>query len=104
MACEESGMWPSQEQDLHTRLLAKPQGGYRPIMLFRSLFRVYSRIRSKVVKQWAQGIGMHEINMQPRRWVSDPIWRSLVRREINEDKHGECSVMGEIQWDLKESV
>eukprot|EP00972_Heterocapsa_arctica_P066002 9738258-Heterocapsa_arctica.AAC.1 len=42
---EACGTLPSQVQALLFVLLPKPKGGMRPIALFRSLFRLWSRVR-----------------------------------------------------------
>jgi hypothetical protein len=99
--CEHSCIWPDQEENLITRLLPKPAGGFRPIMLFRSTFRVYSRCRKKYVSRWANANRPSEINLQPRRWITDPIWRGAIRNEIARSANRQQ--VAEVQWDLKKA-
>jgi len=48
-ACEASGQWPMVPQSLHVSKLPKLDGDRRPILQFRSAFRLWSRIRSSIV-------------------------------------------------------
>ena len=81
---EVTGIWPEQEASVLVKMLTKPSGGHRPIMLFRSLFRVVGKARARQVKGWFKGITKQfpEINMAPRRWVSDVTYRCQVRRDL----------------------
>ncbi len=83
-------MWPSNEAQLLVRLLMKPTGGYRPIMLHRTQHRIHSRITQKEVRKWLSGVQDHQLNMAPRRCVSDAVWRSQVRRSIDRIRRREC--------------
>ena len=49
---ELTGLMPSGVQHIHVPLLEKPQGGYRPIGLFPSLYRVYMKLRQPAFMQW----------------------------------------------------
>ncbi len=87
------------------KMLPKAVGGHRPIMLFRSLFRVVGKARAREVKLWFKELtkAYPEINMAPRRWGSDATYRCQTRRdlglELGEDGMGaeEC----ECQWGLR---
>ena len=72
------------------RMMAKAACGHRPIMLFRSLFRVVGKVRAGAVKRWMAKItaDFPEINMAPRRWVSDATFRLQVRRDIEVGAEG----------------
>jgi hypothetical protein len=45
--------WPPREAQLMVVLIPKKDGSLRPIALFRSLYRVYSRARSPLAAAWA---------------------------------------------------
>ena len=47
------GLWPADWASLLTVLLQKPKGGYRPIGLFRSLYRLWGRARAQLISDWA---------------------------------------------------
>ena len=79
-------------------------------MLFRSLFRVVGKVRAGAVKGWLHGITQtyHEINMAPRRWVSDATFRLQVRRDLGVAAGGGCDTDegrfgAEVQWDLSKA-
>ena len=37
------------------KLLPKPDGTHRPIVLFRSVYRVHGRLLGRIVKEWEKG-------------------------------------------------
>ena len=43
--CESWGRWPTSIMAVHVMLLVKPQGGFRPIALLPSIYRVYTKVR-----------------------------------------------------------
>ncbi len=104
---EVSGVWPEQEAEVLVKMLPKAAGGHRPIMLFRSLFRVVGKARARQVKAWFSELtrAFPETNMAPRRWVSDATYRCQVRRylglELGEDGGGADGC--ECQWDLSKA-
>eukprot|EP00959_Pyramimonas_sp_CCMP1952_P102885 2151607-Pyramimonas_sp.AAC.1 len=52
-AAEAWKRWPTTIMAIHVMLLAKPQGGLRPIALLPSIYRVYTKIRIVHVRRWA---------------------------------------------------
>ena len=86
------------------KMLPKAAGGHRPIMLFRTIFRVVGKARAKEVKAWLQDLTRRfpEINMAPRRWVADATYRCQVRRDLGIElgKDGGGGEGCECQWDL----
>ena len=52
MATELLGAWPKRLWLVLIVLLPKPDGGRRPIGLFPSLLRIWSRARASVVRAW----------------------------------------------------
>jgi hypothetical protein len=46
-------LWPSSEAAQITVLIPERDGGLRPIALFRTLYRLYSRAHTHLAKTWA---------------------------------------------------
>ena len=51
-ACEKAGMWPSQWDTVLICLLVKKDGGFRPIGIFMSPIRIYSKARFDLARCW----------------------------------------------------
>ena len=49
---ERAGSWPAAFGPVITALLPKADGGFRPIGLFPSVLRVWSRARAHLARQW----------------------------------------------------
>ena len=93
------GHFPHALCDILVALLPKPEGGKRPIGLYRGLYRLWSRLRHPHVKEWEAGRAVSGIfGVGPRRRVTDSVWRTAVRNfsDIEMDK-----VVIESLWDLR---
>ncbi len=55
--CEIFGDYPEVLRNLFVKLIPKPTGGFRPICLFRSLYRIYMKSRSGAVRGWEAEVG-----------------------------------------------
>ena len=79
--CELQLVWPEQEEELLAKLIPKASGGLRPIMWYRSMYRVFARARRPEVQDWFKSWAAvrPEVNMAPGRHTTDAIWRCLVR-------------------------
>ena len=98
------GMWEQVgdvsylQRDMLTALIPKPQGGFRPIGLFRALFRVWSRARMGDVKAWAkENIPEDTFSMLPTHKALDPVWRC----QVSHLAAGEHAHTIELNWDIK---
>ena len=69
---EAIGQWPRDEQKVLTVLIPKAEGGLRPIALFLTMYRMYSRARCINVKTWAEGGTQHRVNNAKNRWLVTP--------------------------------
>ena len=78
-AFEATAWWPAGEQEVLTALIPKADGGLRPIALFRTIYRVYAKIRAKQVRGWASTHQGYQFNNSKGRWVGDSTWRNQVR-------------------------
>ena len=54
---EQQGSWPSRWRVIHVVFLAKPEGGWRPILSYCTLYRLWARARIQYVKEWAYSTG-----------------------------------------------
>jgi hypothetical protein len=99
--CEVQLVWPKQEEELLAKLIPKASGGLRPILWFRSMYRVFARTRRPLVQEWFKtwAIERPEVNMAPGRHTTVAIWRALVRQETA--KEGMLHV--EWNWDLQKA-
>ena len=88
---------PSDVQRLHVSLMEKPQGGYRPIGLFPSLYRVYMKVRQPAFMQWEKEHDRPFFAQGKGRGCVDPVWRQAVRMEAGHHDQGKAGV---ILWDL----
>ena len=93
--------WPSSESCLLTKLIPKPKGGLRPVMWFRTLYRVYARARRDSVQRWFKEwtATRPEINMAPGRHTTDAIWRSMVRQDLGTG----AKKFVEVNWDFQKA-
>ena len=94
---EWTGKWPESEAVGVVVLIPKPSGGRRPIMLFRSMYRVYARIRSFKVRAWFQETSWAAIGNAAGRSRGDSVWWAQVRDLVGAGKQ----VVVEISTDLK---
>ena len=53
---EYGGCYPRFLEQVVVKLLAKKDGGSRPIMLFRCLFRVHCKARKGIVTKWEKEV------------------------------------------------
>ena len=56
----------SQESQLFVRLLGKRNGGWRPIMLYRTMFRIQGKLQARKVRGWLKGVPQ---NFQRLTWL-----------------------------------
>ncbi len=91
-------MFPAVESEALVSLLAKPDGGFRPIVLFRGLYPLWGESRSGLAKAWLNGLGSAVINMQAGGHIPDGIWRRLTRGG-NLRRH-----VAEIDLDLRKAL
>ena len=58
---EEEGRWPDDINPVVIVLLAKADGGYRPIGLFPTLVRLWMRIRTATARTWERTVDSPEL-------------------------------------------
>ena len=80
-----------------TGLPLRPRGGFRPIGLFRGLYRVWARARKGLVDDWARELTRDRpmFTMTSGRKATDAVCRSQVRTVAAQHR---CTV--ELDWDV----
>ena len=71
-------------RNLFVKLIPKPTGGFRPICLFRSLYRIHMKSRSGFVRAWEAEVGykVQGFNNEPGRRITDGMYRDGIRGDI----------------------
>eukprot|EP00959_Pyramimonas_sp_CCMP1952_P370526 7760196-Pyramimonas_sp.AAC.1 len=82
--CECWSSWPGYLRHVHVILLQKPSGGYRPIALLVSLYRVWAKARIDHVRSWANRLGRPFLALGPGgRATTDVASRVLLHGEAH---------------------
>ncbi len=75
--------YPRIMEQVVVKLLAKKDGGSRPIMLFRSVFRVNCKARKGMVTKWEIEVASGKaFNNAPGRRIGDSIYRAAIRHAL----------------------
>ena len=99
---EAVGNYPPSMRSALVALIDKADGGLRAITLFRSAYRVHSKLRSKVVKEWAKTKTHPAINMAAGRHVMDATYRMLMRQD-GSNATGSPSCAADLLWDVRKA-
>ncbi len=88
------GDHPSSQRSLLIRLIEKLTGGWRPIALFRSTFRVFSATHSREVKDWLRTTSAVRpwINTTQGREIGDATWRVQARLAIRATRYSAVEI------------
>jgi hypothetical protein len=90
--------WPSKEAQLVVVLIPKKDRGLRPIALFRSLYRLYSRARSSLAAAWAAAHSEGSLcSNASGRWVGDSTWRHQIRAVMRGAPSHRLDIMLDLQ-------
>ena len=78
---------------------AQTHGGFRPIGLFRALYRVWAAARSARAKEWMQKLAGHcpVFTTLPKRRAVDALWRAQVRNKAGQARYEHAL---EANWDI----
>jgi hypothetical protein len=68
---QELGHYPSLMSELLVRLIENKDGGTRPILLFRAVYRVHMRARQLFAKKWEAKWATAGINNSPNTRILD---------------------------------
>jgi hypothetical protein len=97
------GDFPPAVRQVLVRLIPKPlSDDTRPIGLFRGIYRVWARLRARVVREWALSRPEDSlvINMLAGRQTLDGVWRAQVRAKTARDLGFHSA---EVLWDVKKA-
>ena len=96
-ACEQALDFPESQAALFTALLETETGGCRPIGLYKSIYRLWAKIRQEEVRAWmSKRIGPNFFTTTPRTRAADAIYRDQFRALAQ--KYGATI---ETNWDLR---
>ncbi len=88
----------ASEERLLARLIPQKAGGLRPIAIFRTICRVYAKIRVWHIRAWMRAQPREAVNVITGRQTLDAAWRSRVR-----DLFGHKTHALEIQMDHRKA-
>ena len=83
------------------RLLPKPDGCRRPILHYRSGFRLWPRCAQRRVRSWAKkALPDAELNNSQGRSPGDMVWRYATRADLAQANNQEVA---EMLWDVSKA-
>ncbi len=94
---ERTGRLPRQPSTLAMPMLSKPRGGHRAIATYVSLYRLWTRLRRDVVRQWEETVDRHYFAAGSARSPQDSVWRQAARAEAAVAEHRATATL---LWDL----
>ena len=94
---EVSSLAPVQVSAVLLSLLAKATGGYRPIGVFFSIYRIWGKSRRRYAVEWEEGNSRAFFAAAKFSSSTDVVWRQTVRAE-SEVTRGRTSAT--LLWDL----
>ncbi len=97
-ACELLGNLPRQARLVVTPLLEKPKGGFRPIAIYVSLYRLWAKARRDVAARWEASNARPFFSSSRGNGPLDTTWRQGVRQEARVSSGGASAC---VMWDLE---
>jgi len=94
---ERSGILPTQLSAVMVALLAKEKGGFRPIGIFPSVYRLWGRARRPLAEAWEARFPRDYWAAGRHRGAMDCVWRQTFRSEAGVRK-GDYSAT--VLWDM----
>ena len=94
---EAIGVMPPQASILLMVLLPKPDGGLRPIGIFKSLFRVWARLRRSIVKSWESNCRHFFFAACKDKSPVDVVFRQALKADL---ATAQSRSFGIVLWDL----
>ncbi len=96
--CELLGTFPKQCRLVLTPLLDKPKGGYRPVAIYVSLYRLWTKARRDVAAAWEAAHIRPYFSASKGNGPADTTWRQAVRQEAKVTAKGVAACL---YWDLE---
>ncbi len=97
-ACELLGTMPRQCRLVTAPLLEKPKGGFRPICIYASLYRIWAKARQPVAAEWEERHQRAYLSAAAGNGPADTVWRQAVRQEVAVGQGGHAA---SLLWDLE---
>ncbi len=97
MACEAVGYIPKAIALVIVRMIAKKDGGRRPIGLLPSFYRVWAKVRGCYVRDWERKWARRYFAAGPGKSAEGAAWQAAMRAEIAAAASAESA---SILWDL----
>ena len=94
---EQRALLPKQVWGTIMAQLAKPAGGYRPIGVASSFYRLWGKSKRAELEAWEQSVMDDYFAAASNRSVTDPVWRAAARAEEGVTK-GLCAA--NVLWDI----
>ncbi len=94
---ELTGALPPQLRLTTMPLIPKARGGHRAIAAFPSLYRLWSRVRRDIVRQWEAMNDRAFVAAGTGRGPQDVVWRQAARCEAAAEQGGAAATL---LWDL----
>ncbi len=95
--CELLGTMPRQCRLVVTPLLEKPKGGFRPVCVYASLYRLWAKARQPVATAWEARYPRQYLSAAAGNGPADTAWRQAVRQEAAVSQGGAAA---SLMWDL----
>ncbi len=96
--CELLGNLPKQARLVVTPLLEKPKGGFRPIAIYVSLYRLWAKARREAAADWESANSRPFFSSSKGNGPLDTTWRQGVRQERKVSRGGASACL---LWDLE---
>jgi hypothetical protein len=100
-AVEYFGDFPPSLREVLVKLIPKAGSqDTRPIGLYKGFFRIWSRARAELVREWVTTVPEYAsvVNMLPGRCTSDAVWRAQVLSTVQEEDGLHSA---EVLWDIR---
>ncbi len=96
--CELVGTFPRQARLVVTPLLDKPKGGFRPIAIYVSLYRLWAKARRSTAASWEAAHPRSYFSAAKGNGPQNTTWRQGVRQEAQVCAGGAAACLF---WDLE---
>ena len=103
-ASEAIGFVPRSARRIVVALIPKPKGGLRPISIFTSFFRLWSRCRSEYRRQWCSEHDRAYFANATGNGVEDTVWRQALQNERAAEGERPRRCCGTLRRSMRPSV